>query len=418
MKRFLKNKLIPLTITALFLFLCQTAVAATLDVSTQKGEKGDFVTFNINLDNADEDLDSLGLDVQYDFALLKYDSYQRGSLTENFRQLSALNIDLGQVRIGGFDTGENVIAGGASGDIVRLTFEVVGQGDCNIKLTNLKDDLKIYSAQSGQFNYGPQDNGDTDTEPQNTDNIAKPDSEATGAAANQSSVNTGSANTPELPDADSENKVVSDSGSLNNAATSLGNNDNNAPESTGNTPEEPVELPDNAPPPQDAVRTAYPPAPLPDDGRSAPQRNAKARSDATAGNPKKTVSKRPESVKTKPRKPVMTQKIESKPQTLQPTEQIQALINKNAELIKVSHELIKENLKLIRKNNTLILKNSYALQYMEETKPASHNNLILIIVGILILLVLILILAALLLLLLHLGFFSSRKSLSVRIERR
>jgi len=373
MKRFLKNKLIPLTITALFLFLCQTAVAATLDVSTQKGEKGDFVTFNINLDNADEDLDSLGLDVQYDFALLKYDSYQRGSLTENFRQLSALNIDLGQVRIGGFDTGENVIAGGASGDIVRLTFEVVGQGDCNIKLTNLKDDLKIYSAQSGQFNYGPQDNGDTDTEPQNTDNIAKPDSEATGAAANQSSVNTGSANTPELPD---------------NAL------------------------------PQDAVRTAYPPAPLPDDGRSAPQRNAKARSDATAGNPKKTVSKRPESVKTKPRKPVMTQKIESKPQTLQPTEQIQALINKNAELIKVSHELIKENLKLIRKNNTLILKNSYALQYMEETKPASHNNLILIIVGILILLVLILILAALLLLLLHLGFFSSRKSLSVRIERR
>jgi hypothetical protein len=409
MKQFLKNKLIPLIITALFLFLCQTAVAATLDVSTQKGEKGDFVTFNINLDNAAEDLDSLGLDVQYDFALLKYDSYQRGSLTENFRQLSALNIDLGQVRIGGFDTGENVIAGGASGDIVRLTFEVVGQGDCNIKLTNLKDDLKIYSAQSGQFNYGPQDNGDTDTEPQNTDNIAKPDSEATGAAANQSSVNTGSANTPELPYADSENKVVSDSGSLNNAATSLGNN--NAPESAGNTPEEPVELPDNAPPPQDAVRTAYPPAPLSDNAR-------RVRRSTSPGNAKTTISKRPESVKTKPRKSVMTQKTKSKPQTSQPTEQIQALINKNAELIKLSHGLIKENLKLISKNNTLILKNSYALQYMEKTKPASHNNVILIIVGILILLILIFILIALLLLLLHLGFFSSRKSLSVQIERR
>ncbi|MDM8556275.1 cohesin domain-containing protein [Desulfococcaceae bacterium HSG7] len=413
MKIPLKNISLKLTIIVIF-FLCQTAVAATLDVGSQQGEKGDTVTFNINVSDLTEEMDSLGFDVQYDFTILKYDSYQRGSLTENFRQLSALNIALGEVRIGGFDTGENVIAGGAGGDIVRLTFEVVGQGDCNIKVTNLKDDLKSYAAQGGRFTYGPQTDDAAATEPDDDNTAADPTSETTGNAANLPAVKTDNT-APSKSDDSPENNdaAAANTGMVNDAPPSPDSNAGKAPESE-NTSDDVTE---------DDIDEPYPPARIDaDTGRSrryTPSIAAKANhKPAISENKKKAaLTKRPESVKTKRHKPVRQQKIVSKLQILQSAEQIQALIDENARLIKQSHELIKENLKLIKQNNKLILKNSYALEYMEKTKPAS-DNVILIIIGILILLVLIFILIALLLLLLHFGFFSSQKSVRVRLERR
>jgi len=417
MKISLNNKALKLAIAAI-LFLCQTAVAATLDVGSQKGEKGDFVTFNINVSDLTEEMDSLGFDVQYDFALLKYDSFQRGSLTENFRQLGALNIDLGEVRIGGFDTGENVIAGGAGGDIARITFKVVGQGDCNIKITNLKDDLKSYATQGGQFNYGHQnDDDDTESDDGEADTTTEPDDDNTAAGTSDATNQPATAKTDNTavskPDDIPENNGT---GIVNNASPSSGGDADKFSE-IENIPDEAYVAPvdDNKPYPPSARDTG-------DTGRSRrypPSIGAKAnQKPAVSDNKKKaTLSKRPESVKTKRLKPARPQKTVIKPQTPQSAKQIQMLIDENARLIKLSHELIKENLKSIQLNNTLILKNSHALEYMEKTKPAS-DNVILIIVGILILLILIFILIALLLLLLHFGFFSSQKSVKVRIEKR
>jgi hypothetical protein len=409
----MKNKALKLAIAAI-LFLSQTAVAATLNVGSQKGEKGDFVTFNINVSDLTEELVSLGFDVQYDFALLKYDSYQRGSLTENFRQLSALNIALGEVRIGGFDTGENVIAGGAGGDIVRLTFEVVGQGDCNIKITNLTDDLKSYVAQGGQFTYGPQSAAAAATETDDDNTAAGPTSDTSGNAANQPAVKTDNTSKSKPDDSPENNDVdTANTGMVNDVPPSPDSNAADKASESANTPNDVA----------DDVDEPYPPARIGDDtGRSRrypPSIGDKTnQKPAISHNTKKTMHSKPhEPVKTKARKPVPKKKSVIKSQTRQSAKHIQTLINKNAELIKQSHELIKENLKLIRQNNTLILKNSYALQYMEKTKPAP-NNVILIIVGIMILLVLVLILITLLLLLSHFGFFSSQKSIRVQVERR
>jgi hypothetical protein len=466
-----------LTIAIIAILLMQSyAGAATLDVGSQKGEKGDTVTFNINLDNAAEELDSLGFDVQYDFALLKYDSYQRGSLTENFRQLSALNIALGEVRIGGFDTGENVIASGAGGDIARITFEVVGQGgDCNIKITNLKDGLKSYAAQGGQFTYGPQTDDDdavaesddgeaaATAEPDDDDTAAGPTSEAAGTVENQpATVKTDNTITPKPDDSPENNDTVATDTSMVNDVAPLPDNstevkadntitpkpgdslENNDTVATGTSMVNDVApLPDNSTDkfpeianiPDDSTDQKYD---IPEDnnesypsarvtgntGRSrqyTPPIAAKAdrntKPAVSKNNKKAALSKRPESVKTERHKPARPQKTVLKPQIPQSVEQIRSLIDENTRLIKLSHELIKENLKLVKQNNVLILKNSLTLEHIEKSPPES-GNIILIVVGILILLVLILILIALLLLLLHLGFFSSRKSLNVRIEGR
>ncbi|MDM8539802.1 cohesin domain-containing protein [Desulfococcaceae bacterium HSG9] len=405
----MKNKTLKLAIAAI-LFLCQTAVAATLDVGSQKGEKGDTVTFNINVSDLTEEMDSLGFDVQYDFAILKYDSYQRGSLTENFRQLGALNIDLGKVRIGGFDTGENVIAGGAGGDIVRLTFEVVGQGDCNIKVTNLKDDLKSYAAQGGRFTYGPQnDDDDTESDDGEADATAEPDDNNTapGPTSGTSGNTTQPVATtnPPQPDADgkSENNgtVEENTGTVKDASGKADEVSESA-----NPPDDSLYPPDLIKDGTEYLLPPIEPQNIPDTGGD--NREIKKKTKIQKG-AKPGTNKKP--------KPTFKKKPVIKPQTRQSAKQIQTLIDKNAELIKQSHKLIKENLKLIRQNNALILKNSYMLEYMEKTKPAS-DNVILIVVGILILLVLIFIFIALLLLLLHFGFFSSKKSVRVRIERK
>jgi hypothetical protein len=90
------------------------------------------------------------LEVLYDTDLLKYQSYKRGSLVrKDFSFFGVNKSSPGTLRVGGVEPKKNEIKKGAGGSLVMLTFEVLKAGKGEIKLANLKDNIKKWSVRSG-----------------------------------------------------------------------------------------------------------------------------------------------------------------------------------------------------------------------------------------------------------------------------
>ena len=151
-KRNISSHLISLCIVVLVTLSAGVKpTAAGLTLNDQSGDKGSMATFTVSADSVPNEVAALGFDVQYDPGVLRYRGYSAGSLASSFDFFNANNASPGTVRVGGFVAGPNKINQGSSGTVVSLTFEVVGYDDCQVRLAQLKDGIKGWSARPGYF---------------------------------------------------------------------------------------------------------------------------------------------------------------------------------------------------------------------------------------------------------------------------
>jgi len=117
------------------------------------------VTFSISAGDVSNKVAALGLEVKYDENILDYTGFTRGNLTQGFSMFDVVRQQPGTLRIGGIDIAATNIVQGATGTIASLTFKTKKCETTRLSLTNLHDDLKGWSSQSGQLQGGSAEQG-------------------------------------------------------------------------------------------------------------------------------------------------------------------------------------------------------------------------------------------------------------------
>jgi len=163
------------------------AMSAQLQMNSQTGQKGDSVSFTVFIHNAPDPVDAFGFEVSYDPTCMTFQSVKRGSLISNgFSFFQANNIQLGRIRIGGLESGDNRIQKAATGSLVVIQFNVIGDNSAAVKLQNLKDDLKTWTIQNGQM-IVQSDNANENENTNENENIDNSNDEGTNVNADDSS---------------------------------------------------------------------------------------------------------------------------------------------------------------------------------------------------------------------------------------
>ena len=153
----------------LFIILPQAVFSAQLQINSQTAKPGDIATFTVFTHNAPDPVDAFGFEIVYDASVMTYisGSIIRGALiSEGFSFFNANNVSFGRIRIGALETGDKKIVIGASGSILSLKFNIVGNSNSQLKLENLKDDFKSWTIQNGELII-EEDQSDTETIEQN-----------------------------------------------------------------------------------------------------------------------------------------------------------------------------------------------------------------------------------------------------------
>ncbi len=140
-----------LMLLCILYLMTDTAYASVLRIDSQRGKTGEKIRFAVSAAEVPNEVNALGFEVVYDATVLRFTGAAPGSLTQNFTHFSANNTDFGTVRVGGFDAGNNSISQGASGVVVLLEFEVVGEKSCDVQVQNLLDDVRDWSVTPGSF---------------------------------------------------------------------------------------------------------------------------------------------------------------------------------------------------------------------------------------------------------------------------
>jgi len=134
--------------------LAGKSLVAKLELDDQSGGLGSLVTFTLSVNNASNDVDSLGLDIGYCEAVLQFISADfGGGLLEPFSFKDVSYPLTNVLRLGAFTAGPPLPAG-ASGPIVKLTFKVIARDqDCILPLSDLKDDIVDWSIRDGKLHH-------------------------------------------------------------------------------------------------------------------------------------------------------------------------------------------------------------------------------------------------------------------------
>jgi len=141
-----------LILTLVCILGASKSIAATLEVDDQSAPIGDLVSFTISANNAPNEVKCLGVDIGYNPNVLEYiEADFSGTLLEDFAQKMVSNPSIGLLRLGAFDPVG--FPEGRSGALVKLEFTVIGEQDCELPLSNLKDHIAEWSTKDGSFIY-------------------------------------------------------------------------------------------------------------------------------------------------------------------------------------------------------------------------------------------------------------------------
>ena len=130
------------------------AMAADLELDDRSGCTGSQVTFTLSVNNAPNEVASLGVDIGFDQSVLQYVSADfTGTLLEGF-DFKQVNVpSAGVLRLGGFEAGGDRIVAGANGALVKLTFNVISDQGHPLPLSALKDDITGWTTKDGSFTH-------------------------------------------------------------------------------------------------------------------------------------------------------------------------------------------------------------------------------------------------------------------------
>lgn len=142
--KFHQFNIIFLCIPAFFLLNAVTVYAASLEIDNPElPAVGNSVTYTISINSAPDDIMSLGFDMVFDSDILSYQSFQQGALTNDFVLFNVNVTPEGNLRIGGLEYSDYIIAG-TSGTIATVTFQVIGSGDPEMRFAAVKDDIQCW----------------------------------------------------------------------------------------------------------------------------------------------------------------------------------------------------------------------------------------------------------------------------------
>lgn len=131
-----------------------SASAADLELDDRSGCVGGLATFTLYINNAPDEVASLGVDIGFDSNVLQYDSVDfSGTLLEGF-DFKDVNVpETGVLRLGAFEAGGDKIVQAASGAVAKITFNVIGDQNHSLPLSQLKDDVAGWSTRDGSFSH-------------------------------------------------------------------------------------------------------------------------------------------------------------------------------------------------------------------------------------------------------------------------
>ncbi|MEE4356289.1 MAG: dockerin type I domain-containing protein [Desulfococcaceae bacterium] len=130
---------------------CTEDGTGSLDFPTSKVTPGNAVTIPLRIQNAPGNVEATGFDIIIPDGLT-YTGFEKGSLVPAGYILDVNVISANTLRCGAYKvSGTDVIAAGASGDIVKITFDVAATfaSPQKINLSALKDDIAAWSATPG-----------------------------------------------------------------------------------------------------------------------------------------------------------------------------------------------------------------------------------------------------------------------------
>ncbi len=124
-----------------------------LDIPGAFGQDGGTVTIPVRIQDAPNEVSSLGVEIHFDPDILQFDSFDfAGTLLEGFDFKDVSNPLPGVLRLGGF-TVNNPVAVGSTGDVVYLSFNVACE-DCTVsklELLDLVDNIATWTASGSCF---------------------------------------------------------------------------------------------------------------------------------------------------------------------------------------------------------------------------------------------------------------------------
>ena len=116
-------------------------------IKTLRNREKKKLTVVISIVKAPNQVRALGCDVLYDSTVLKYIGYTRGQLIDKFDVFDARKLRDGVIRIGGFEARDDKIPPERNGELIKLQFELIGEGDAGLRLLNLKDDISSWNVE-------------------------------------------------------------------------------------------------------------------------------------------------------------------------------------------------------------------------------------------------------------------------------
>ncbi|MGE0083968.1 MAG: cohesin domain-containing protein [Desulfococcaceae bacterium] len=147
---------------------CTEDDTGVIDFPTTYVTPGIPVTIPLRMQNAPGNVQAMGFDITIPEGLT-FKSFEKGSLVPAGYVLDVNLISANTLRCGAYKiSGTDVIAAGASGEIVKITFDVADTITCpqKISLSALKDDISTWSSSPGCLECGC--NGDTNNDGQIT----------------------------------------------------------------------------------------------------------------------------------------------------------------------------------------------------------------------------------------------------------
>ncbi|UCG11920.1 MAG: hypothetical protein JSU72_15585 [Deltaproteobacteria bacterium] len=127
------------------------AMAADLELNDQSGGLGSSITYTLSVNNTPNPVSSLNVDVEFDQTTLQYEGADfSGTLMEDFA-MKLVNPSEGVLHAGGITT--NPIPAGSSGDLVKLTFTVIGDQNHKLTLSALLADINGWTTKDGSFGF-------------------------------------------------------------------------------------------------------------------------------------------------------------------------------------------------------------------------------------------------------------------------
>lgn len=108
------------------------------------------VFYAVRLAGGPKPVEAFGLEVAYDPSLVRFSSaWERGELTTDFTQVGVNEVEVGSIRVGGFNVGEPIPAG-ADGVLAMLEFEALSYTPSRLSILNPVDDVASFTVSSGR----------------------------------------------------------------------------------------------------------------------------------------------------------------------------------------------------------------------------------------------------------------------------